>query len=210
MTMTDAKARKRRGPRGEYAKSSVTKELILDAALEVFAESGYRSGSLRDIATRVGMSDAGLLHHFPSKSALLGAVLDRRDFLARSIVPSEGAAGIGLLQALVGLSRHNASVPGVVELYCILSAEGTAPDHPAHDYFAARYESVRKLLTEAFETIREQGRLVPGVSPQRAAIATIAMMDGLQVQWLLDRYAVDMATELSDFFGEIVVDWTPG
>jgi AcrR family transcriptional regulator len=206
--MTDAKAHKRRGPRGEYAKSSVTRELILDAALEVFAESGYRSGSLRDIAARVGMSDAGLLHHFPSKSALLGAVLDRRDFLARTIVPTEGTGGISLLRALVDLSRHNASVPGVVELYCILSAEGTAPDHPAHAYFTSRYDGVRALVGDAFEAIRAEGRLLAGVSPQRAAIATIALMDGLQVQWLLDRDVVDMAAELSDFFGELVDGWT--
>ena len=35
-----------------------------------------------------------------------------------------------------------------------------------------------------------------GVTPQRAAVATIAMMDGLQVQWLLDRDVIDMAEEL--------------
>ena len=78
MTQTPSLPRVRK-PRGEYAKTSAKRTAILDAALEVFAESGYRSGSLRDVAGKVGMSEAGLLHHFPNKSALLAAVLDRRD-----------------------------------------------------------------------------------------------------------------------------------
>ena len=43
-----------------------------------------------------------------------------------------------------------------------------------------------------------------GVTPQRAAVATIAMMDGLQVQWLLDRDVIDMAEELKRFLGAFV------
>ena len=47
MTMTDTETGpKARKPRGEYAKTGAKRAAILDAALEVFAESGYRSGSL--------------------------------------------------------------------------------------------------------------------------------------------------------------------
>ena len=41
------------------------------AALEVFSEAGYHKGSIRDVAERVGLSQAGLLHHYPSKHLLL-------------------------------------------------------------------------------------------------------------------------------------------
>lgn len=191
-------------PRGEYAKTGAKRRVILDAALEVFAESGYRSGSLRDVALKVGMSEAGLLHHFPNKSALLAAVLDRRDELSRQRVQFGGSDGGVTLQGLVNLAEYNASVPGVVELYCVLSAEATAPDHPAHEYFVGRYEYTRGSIRAAFESLERQGRLMAGVTPQRAAVATIAMMDGLQVQWLLDRDVVDMSEELRKFFGAFV------
>ena len=69
----------------------------------------------------------------------------------------------------------------------MLSAEATAPDHPAHEYFIGRYEYTRANIRAAFESLEAEGRLCAGVTPQRAAVATIAMMDGLQVQWLLDR-----------------------
>lgn len=43
---------------------------ILDAALAVFAEKGYSGGSMRDIASRVGVSEPALYRHFPGKEAL--------------------------------------------------------------------------------------------------------------------------------------------
>lgn len=208
MTDTPRAAARARKPRGEYAKSEATRRAILDAALEVFAESGYRKGSLREVAQRVGMSEAGLLHHFPSKSALLAAVLDRRDQHSLARVPLTEGDGAATLRGLVELAAYNASVPGVVELYTILSAEATAPNHPAHEYFIGRYEFTRTNLRRAFESLRAEGRLIEGGDPQRAAVATIAMMDGLQVQWLLDRDVVDMAQELRMFFDAFVdIEW---
>lgn len=200
VTQTPSPPRVRK-PRGEYAKTGAKRTAILDAALEVFAESGYRSGSLRDVASKVGMSEAGLLHHFPNKSALLAAVLDRRDQHSLEFVPFDDPDGAVALRGLVELAQYNASVPGVVELYCVLSAEATAPDHPAHEYFVGRYEYTRANLRTAFESLDRDGRLMAGVTPQRAAVATIAMMDGLQVQWLLDRDVIDMAEELKKFLG---------
>jgi predicted lipid carrier protein YhbT len=41
------------------------------------------------------------------------------------------------------------------------------------------------------------------VSPAFATRATIAMMDGLQVQWLLDRSSVDMPTDLRTFLASL-------
>jgi AcrR family transcriptional regulator len=189
-----------RGPRGRYAKSDITRAAILDAALEVFALGGFRAGSLRDVALRVGMSEAGLLHHFSSKSRLLAAVLDRRDELAEQLVPRRLDDGVSALRALVALARFNASEPGVVELYSTLSAEATSPTHPAHAYFVRRYAEVRARVHVAFEDLERRGLLRSGVSPDAAARATVAIMDGLQVQWLLDRSLMDMGDELEMFF----------
>ena len=68
-----------RGRRGEYAKSAGRRQEIVAAALEVFSEAGYHKGSIRDVADRAGLSQAGVLHHYPSKTLLLQAVLDWRD-----------------------------------------------------------------------------------------------------------------------------------
>jgi AcrR family transcriptional regulator len=195
----------RRGPRGPYAKSEQTRKSILDAALTVFARSGYRSGSLRLVAEQVGMSEAGLLHHFANKKRLLAAVLERRDEQTREQFDFDVANGRAMLRATVELVEYNASTPGVVELFCTLAAEATSPTHPAHRYFADRYAMTTGMYRDAFEELRVRGELREGVDPAVAARGVIALMDGLQIQWLLDRDSVDMAADVRAYLSSLVV-----
>ena len=55
---------------------SGTRAAIVAAARELFADCGYASTSLRDIAERLGLSKAALHHYFPSKDALLDALIE--------------------------------------------------------------------------------------------------------------------------------------
>lgn len=204
--MTTDRAPVRRGPRGPYAKSKRTRTSILDSALEVFAESGFRSGSLRDVAERVGMSEAGLLHHFTSKSALLAAVLERRDQQTREHFDLDPAHGREVLRSTVELVGYNASIPGVVELFCTLAAEATSATHPAHQYFVERYGSTTAMMCDALREIEARGELRPGVDPGVAARGLVALMDGLQLQWLLDRASVDMAAEVRTYVNSLLLE----
>ncbi len=190
--------------RGPYRKTAARQRDILDAALAVFGRSGYRAGSIREIAETVGMSQAGLLHHFESKDALLTAVLRHRDDLSKPHYPEEGS--IQTLLATVEVARFNMTHRGVVELYCVLSAEATAPDHPAHRYFADRYAWLRSVMLDAFQQMARTRELRPGVDPVVAARSTLAVMDGLQVQWLLDSASVDMAADLEAWFRVVAAE----
>ena len=49
---------------------------VLRAALHTFNRTGYHGSSMRDIAARAGMSVPGLYHHYASKQAMLGTLLD--------------------------------------------------------------------------------------------------------------------------------------
>jgi len=181
-----------------YAKGRATREQILDEAMALFGEVGYRSASLREIAARCGITHPGLLHHFANKEALLGAVLEHRDALDAERFPNARGSGTDRLRTLVDVVEHNSHVPGIVELFASLSTEAVPPDHPAHGYFVRRYAQTRAALTSALEVTRAQGALRDGVDPALAAVVIIAVMDGLQVQWLLDRDSVDMARALRD------------
>ena len=185
-----------RHPRGEYAKSAGRREEIVAAALEVFSEAGYHRGSLRDVADRAGLSQAGLLHHYPSKHRLVEAVLDWRDQDALARMGAEPPRGVAMLRALVDLAEHNETTPQLVELHVTLSAEATSQEHPVHDYFVRRYAAVLEMVTDAFEHAAAHGELQPGVDSRSSARTLVALMDGLQGLWLLDRGAVDMAEEL--------------
>ena len=180
------------GDRG-YAKGRAKRAEILDAAMAVFGEVGYRAASLRAIAARCGISHPGLLHHFPTKEALLLAVLEHRDEVAQAAIRESAASGADELRGLVELVAGNAARPDIVELFATLSAEAAAADHPGHAFFAHRYRQVVARLTAAFEAARAEGALRPGVEPEPSARELVALMDGLQIQWLYDPHSVDMA-----------------
>jgi AcrR family transcriptional regulator len=194
----------RRHPRGQYAKSAGRRQEIVAAALEVFSEAGYHKGSIRNVADRVGLSQAGLLHHYRSKHLLLEAVLDWRDQDALARMGAAQPQGLAMLEALVDLAQHNATTPKVVELHVTLSAEATARDHPVHDYFVRRYAWLLELVAAAFEHAAAHGQLQPGIDCRSAAITLVALMDGLQGLWLLDRASVDMAEELRRYLRPLV------
>lgn len=52
---------------------------IIDAALGLAAETGWRGLALADVAERAGMPLAQVVEHFPSKAAILDAYLQRID-----------------------------------------------------------------------------------------------------------------------------------
>ena len=192
---------------GRALRGDATRELVLDTALAMFAEQGYRATSVRDIAARCGMTHPGLLYHFPSKAGLLMAVLQWRDEVdcMEGGVPFADLEARALLRHLVIGAKHNATKRGIVELFANLSVEAAAPHHPAHDYFVDRYAALKATLTRAFDDLDREGALRAGVLPAVAAAQVVATMDGLQIQWLLDPQGVDMAEALEALVSALLV-----
>jgi AcrR family transcriptional regulator len=74
--------------RPKNADGQRTRQAILDAALELFADKGYFGTSLRDVATRVGVRESALYNYFPGKDALFNALLDaHRESKAERLAP---------------------------------------------------------------------------------------------------------------------------
>ncbi|GAB7108120.1 TetR/AcrR family transcriptional regulator [Streptomyces phaeofaciens JCM 4814] len=174
------------------ARSEERRAEIVRAALEVIAERGYRGASLAAVAERVGLTQQGLLHHFPTKEALLVAVLEERD--QWDAVP-DTRWRVDLLTSLV---EYNAMRPAIIQTFSALLGESVTEGHPAREYFTERYTRVRESMAAVLRT--EYGdRLPNGLTPQRTAPLLVAVMDGLQYQWLLDPESVDMPGAFRDF-----------
>lgn len=187
--------------RGPYAKSATTRKQVLDAVLGVVASAGYSGATLQHVADAVGMSKAGILHHFDSRDALLVAVLARRDEVT-SLRVQDGTIPLAgehpaVLDELIGIMRHNATVPGLVALYTALAgaAAAEAGDTDSHRYFAARFARLRADFTEAVRHEQQDGAIRGDIPAESVAALLIASADGLQTQWLLDG-AVDMGAHL--------------
>lgn len=181
------------------ARSEERRAEILRAALEVIAERGYRGATLGAVAERVKLTQQGLLHYFPTKEALLVAVLEERDQWDTG--GRRGSAEGWRLELLDSLVEYNAMRPGIVQTFSALLGESVTEDHPAKGFFTRRYAQVRQELTEMLRTEYGDEGLPGELTPERAAPLLAAVMDGLQYQWLLDPEAVDMPGAFRDFLG---------
>lgn len=172
---------------------------ILRIAMETFAERGYQSASLAEIADRVGLTQAGVLHYFSSKASLLTGVLDLRDSTDIEELGSERPRGLAFLRHLVETTRRNAERAGIVRLYTVLAAESVTAQHPAQGWFQDRYEGLHALVVEALDEAQGLGEVAADIDARTTARVIVATMDGLQLQWLLEAGSVDMAqaTELA-------------
>lgn len=90
-----------------------TRSTIRGVAVELFARLGYEKTSLREIADRVGMTKASLYYHYPSKQALLLAIVEPlieqwRSVVDRAVTLPHGDANVRLIlgEVLDVLLRH--------------------------------------------------------------------------------------------------------
>jgi AcrR family transcriptional regulator len=181
---------------GGYLKGRARREDIIKAAVTVYGEAGYHGSSLREIAKRVGITHAGLLYYFPTKESLLAAVLERRDVEDTEREQLAAPAGLAVLRHFVALAEHNVNHPGIVDLYSRLAAEAISVDHPAHEYFVRHYRLARESVLGSFRALADSGELREHVDPELAGLTFIALMDGLQVQWLTTPDDVDLVGSL--------------
>lgn len=178
---------------------------ILDAAVEIFGSKGFASGTLGDIAQQVGMTHAGILHHFGSKDQLLLEVLKHRD--ASDVAHLDGQHipdGMPLFRHLVSTAFRNAQRAGIVQAYAVLSAESVTDDHPGREFFERRYRTLRAEVAHAFAVVCAERGVTDPSRVADASAAILAVMDGLQVQWLLEPDALDLGSA-SEFAIEAIV-----
>jgi AcrR family transcriptional regulator len=190
-------------PRGNYAVTAARRESIISAALEIFGKSGYNGSSVKQVALAVGMTEAGVLHHFGTKSNLLIEVLRVRDDASTHFIPTDTSSPLDFVSGWLNLMAFNTSQPGIIDLFTKLAAEATDIDHPAHEYFRNRYVFVSNFCEDYFDRLSASGYTKSESDSRTLAIALIALADGLQLQWLHDR-SVDICAELASYFKSVL------
>lgn len=193
--------------RGPYAKTPRRRAEIVEAATSVFATRGYHGGSLRDIARQIDLSLTSLVHHFSSKSDLLEAVLESADSTADWF--GERAQQRGLKVAIMELVEINFSRAELLRLLAIVSSEASAPDHPAHSWFVARYDNLAGATESMILADVAACRIRSVTNPLELARILIATWDGLQLQWLLNP-AYDMRGGMSRALDTLLPTADPG
>jgi TetR/AcrR family acrAB operon transcriptional repressor len=182
------------------AEAAATRDSILDAAEQLFAEQGVSRTTLQHIASAAGVTRGAIYWHFDDKVALFNAMMER------VIMPLESA-----------LSRMDevdtvADPLGDLREYMLAALRKTVEDPRARRVFAIaalkmefvgeleaarvrRRQSLDGWMVRSaarFRLAAERGELRAGVDPCAAALGMWALVDGLIRNWLFEPAAFDL------------------
>lgn len=180
--------------RTQAERTRASREKIIHSAMESFAQKGFCGAKMADIAQAANLTGPGLLHHFPSKAHLLMEVLKERDRIHKEQTDAALEKNNNdILQVAAELVAQNQTTPGIIQLFNLLVAESISPEHPAHGYFKRRYHNGREGWVQIIAQGQKEGGIRSDISADVLGVMIFAMMDGLQVQWLMEPEKVDMA-----------------
>ncbi|MFI0982637.1 ScbR family autoregulator-binding transcription factor [Streptomyces sp. NPDC021093] len=154
-----------------------TRNSLIRAAAEVFAEEGYVPASLTTISQRAGVSNGALHFHFENKQTLALAVEEEAARALGGI--TEGATGAegGVFQELVGATHalmDRLSQDVVVRAGFELGGDRTRGAGSCR-------RDWQRWVEEALSRAEREGSLAEGVSPDDAACAIVAVTAGFEV-----------------------------
>lgn len=159
------------------------------------------------IARAAGISPTGLVHHFPDIETLLLAVLterNRKDLTAVGALMEDLRSngthrGWAYLDLLVDLVRHNERQPELVRLFTTIAGEAVEPGHPAADWLINHHEQFFETVRWALEEADRAGELRADAPVEKIVRSTAAVMDGLQIQWLVTGQSFSMAESFAAY-----------
>ena len=200
------RGRSRRGPGRPRADERIpegSRNRLLDAAVEVFAQRGYERATIDEIAQAADLSKGTLYWHFSSKAELFGALLEERvDRPIDAVLgitrtappeqPTAPAVGAGVA-ALFG--EH----PGVVQLMQEYWA-AAARDPAMRERYVARQRRLRAAVAETLRVRQERLGAVPfALPPEQLATAFLTLGLGLAMEAQVDPDGVP-----AELFGEML------
>jgi AcrR family transcriptional regulator len=188
-------------------RTDISRQKIIDAAVDVFAEYGFHRFRIKEVAARVGLTEAGVLHHYASKEILLHAVLEYREQNSKQVIAHlEQLSGLEALSAFPEIAESIVTEPRRLQLYLLLEVEGLTPDSTTREFFVARNFANRVAVTKYIEDAQSRGQFRVDVDADFLAREAVAFMDGIGLQWLTEGKSFDLVAAYRSYFDKFIAD----
>ncbi|MET7302447.1 TetR/AcrR family transcriptional regulator [Embleya sp. NPDC005575] len=161
-------------------KHAAKRRQILEAAAACFADKGFHGTRTADICARAGMSPGNVFHYFPSKHAIIVALIEQEGvetaaYLAELAHAQDALAALfGLIDAVVRLAAD----PTYASLTLDTAAEAQR-DEGIAALVARNDRQLRAGIADLLRRAAAAGRIDDTLDPAGAATWVAAQIDGL-------------------------------
>ena len=170
------------------------KKQIVDEAMRLAAELGPDRMTTQKLADAVGVSQAAIFRHFPSKTEIWQAVSARINTAMPANIVFSDSAALDRLRAVVkrqfGFIVKTPAIPAI-----LYSRELHAENETLRSEFAGMIDKRHALFTSMFATGIESGEIDPTINPKDAASLVLATIQGLAMRWSLEQQGFDLVEE---------------
>ncbi len=179
------------------------RESILDAAIKVFAEKGFHSSRISDVAREAGVAEGTIYLYFKNKDDLLLSVFSKRvgSFVedVRRAVASQDTPQDKLRTIVEKHFEHLESDPYLAQ---VVQIELRACSAFMRGGVSPELKSYLGLIERVLEEGKAQGVFRPDLNVKLASKAFFGMMDEVATVWVLRRKKplIEMAGEIFSIF----------
>lgn len=169
-----------------------TRQALVRAAAEVFAQTGFTTAALTAISARAGVSAGALHFHFPSKHALARAVEEEAAAVVRAIAGHASAGGPHPVQRVIDATH---ALMGRLDHDVVLRAGfGLGSGLPRRDDAVPLRGVWGAWVEEVLRDAEREGVLADGVCAADASLAVVAATVGFEQLGADDRAWTSGAT----------------
>ena len=154
------------------------REEIVDRTFELVREPGFAGLRMRQIAEKVGVTEGALYRHFPSKEAILLALVDRVEGrLLGPVRQIASEAGLSPEQKLKEILRHHLrTVIEARSLPILLISEASFSEH---EELRSRMQGLLSSYLGVLESIAGEVEPPEGVQPRELAVLFLGLAAGV-------------------------------
>ncbi|MEV7492464.1 TetR/AcrR family transcriptional regulator [Streptomyces anulatus] len=164
------------------------RDLILKAAVRVFARQGFAATRVDDVAGEAGVAKGSVYLHFDSRDALLTAAFEEYRAHSRAVIQQARTGPGDGLERLARLVRSVLDMvvaePELARILIDLWAAGRQGADSGVD-IAAVYREYRAVIAELLADAEAEGVCRAGVGAGHAAVV-VGAIEGCLVQWIVD------------------------
>jgi len=164
----------------QQARAVRTRDAVVTAAAEAFADAGFPATSMADIFARAGVTKGALYFHFTSKEELAFAIIEAEEQAAADLIGGVMATDAPPLQKLIDISLRWAreiQANSVVRAGIRMIIEQGTYSRPMPRPYHGWQDVARQLLAAA----QERGEVGPGIDLDAVSEFIIASYAGAQV-----------------------------
>jgi len=166
-----------------------TREKIILAGAEIIIHEGLKRFTAKNIANKIGITDAAIYKHFPSLDAIVVEIINRYISRCSQSVDRAKELGLSTEETLKQVMREHIKVlektKGAVPVLCFeFSRSGNKKFFDTLHNFVEDY---KKKLSEIIKKGQEEGLVREDIDPSKTAMLFVGLIQAKVFAYVMER-----------------------